>query len=163
MLLLICGWRKTSEHLVSRCAPYLNARLKDRGIIHIERLSEACSLSLSQLAYRRARKEPDDLPRFIHFARELDKVSDAVVRVLSGYEINDREVRGILTWHGVDCSEENQELLRYAGVREAQTGEFSQLPQSNADGPSFARVVRILVIGFVILAGISTIISFVRR
>lgn len=131
--------------------------------MHVDRLSHACSVSLSHLAYTRARKEPDDRPRLIYFVHELDKVSDAVKAVLSGCEGGDREVRGLLTWHGIDCGEQRAEAQRLVGVRRLQAEEERELKRGAADEPSFKRVVGILAVGFVILSVVASVISIVRR
>jgi hypothetical protein len=99
--LLIFGWRKTPERFVPRCAGFITAYLKDRDAEPKIKLPDACLISLSQLAYRRAKKIPDQEPRFIYFARELERVGAVVEAALAGRTIVDREARSVLAWHGL--------------------------------------------------------------
>lgn len=101
LALLIFGWRKTPERFVPRCAGFIAAYLHDREAEPTVKLPDACLISLSQLAYTRAKNIPDQEPRFIYFVRELEKVGAVVEAALAGRTVVDREARSVLAWHGM--------------------------------------------------------------
>lgn len=102
LALTLFGWKRTPERFVARCAEYVRIHVKERGVIPPDRLSSACCVALSQLAYLRAADmNPDQRPRFKIYVRHLESVSDLVALALAGNEIGDERVRSILLLHRV--------------------------------------------------------------
>ena len=98
--LLIFGWKRTPERLVARGADMIAVCLRDFEVERADTIPRACLLKLSYLAYERARKGSVEEPRFIYFARQLEKIGTSVAVAISGQQIRDEQVRDILFSHG---------------------------------------------------------------
>jgi hypothetical protein len=103
LLVLIFGWHRIPERFVTRGMEFITLFLKDLGTGDERALPPECLRALSQLAYRRAGKEPNRQPRLFFYVRELKRVSSSVHALIKGCGSADGEIRSILLWHGVDC------------------------------------------------------------
>lgn len=100
LALLLLGWKRTPERFVSKFGEYIPIYLREQGIDPADRLTKACRVSLSQLAYLRAAKmDPDQQPRFRNYVHELDVVAKVVAGALAGHDIDDERIRSILLLH----------------------------------------------------------------